>query len=93
MSERYVTSIEKAAIMHEFHQWLKDNDTHLRSYTPDEIARLAIACGFPLYAICPNVIEKVIHIGRLTKFWESPLADKWLNLVEYETGFDTNELR
>lgn len=75
----------------QFSQWLKSHDAHLRYYAPDEIARLALTCGFDLSIICPNVCERINRIDRLMKFWESPLAEKWLRLVDYESGIEVDE--
>jgi hypothetical protein len=72
----------------EFRTWLKSNDTHLRSYAPNEIAQLAITCGFKLDVICPGVMDQVAMIQRLMRFWESDLSGKWLALTEYESGLE-----
>lgn len=72
----------------EFQGWLKKNATHLRSYAPDETANVALAVGFPLEVICPAVCDHVSHLKRLLTFWESPLAEKWMRLTEYEKGLE-----
>lgn len=69
-----------------FRAWIKKHQTYLRAYAPDEIARLALATGFPLEEICPGVCDYVSHLKRLLTFWESPLADKWMKLTSYERG-------
>lgn len=71
-----------------FRQWLHKNHTLLRSYSPDEIARLAMACGFPIEVICPNVCDLVSHLKRLLTFWESPFISQWLALCNYERGVE-----
>lgn len=71
-----------------FRQWLKKNDNRLRGYSPDEIAELALACGFTLTEICPDVIEHLSFLRRLQYLWESPLLPQWLELRNYETGKD-----
>jgi hypothetical protein len=71
-----------------FHVWLRRNNNHLRPYAPDEIAQLAIACGFNLLTICPGVTDHLQHLKRLMQFWESPLAEKWMRVCQYENGRD-----
>jgi hypothetical protein len=72
----------------ELHTWLRRNDTTLRKYAPDELAHMAILCGFSLSASCAGVIDRVTLIRRLISFWESPLAEKWMRLVSYDNGRD-----
>jgi hypothetical protein len=74
--------------MNEFQAWMKKNYGHLRSYAPDEIANVALACGFPLEDICPSVCDHVSHLRRLILLWESPLLGQWLDLCHYEKGTD-----
>lgn len=75
--------------MTDFQAWLRKNNNHLRAYTPDEIARLGLACGFPLEVICPGVCDHITHLGRLMKFWECEiLAEKWMRLTSLERGIE-----
>ncbi len=75
-----------------FQEWLKKNNTHLRSYAPDEVARLALSVGFPLEVVCPGICDQVTHLGRLMKFWESEvLAEKWMRLTSYDRGIEERE--
>jgi len=71
-----------------FGRWLKRHNNQLRQYAPDEIARLAMACGFELKTTCPLITDQVAYLQRLIKFWESPLSGKWLRLTLYERGND-----
>ncbi len=79
---------EKITESVEFHRWLKRHDSQLRNYAPDEIANLAIACGFELPTICSGVNDRMSLICRLMAFWESPFAGQWIKLATYENGLD-----
>ncbi len=79
---------EKITESVEFHRWLKRHDNQLRSYAPDEIASLAIACGFDLLTICAGVNDRLALIRRLMAFWESPFASQWIKLTSYDNGLD-----
>ncbi len=72
----------------EFHVWLKRHDNHLRAYAPDEIARLALLCGFEISTVCSGVNDQLAFIRRLMRFWESPFSGKWMRIVKYESGLD-----
>ncbi len=72
----------------EFAQWMHKHSNKFRLYAPDEIARLALSCGFPIEVACTHISDYVTHVDRLLKFWESPLAGKWMTLREHETGKD-----
>jgi hypothetical protein len=72
----------------EFRNWLRKNSDTLRRYAPDEIAVMAITCGFDRETVCGPICDRVTFIRRLMKFWESDLAELWMRARECETGRD-----
>lgn len=70
----------------EFITWLKRNSSHLREYTPDEIAHLALHCGFRLDVVCGATADHFTYLKRIIRFWDSPFAGKWVNLMMYDNG-------
>lgn len=71
-----------------FHRWLKRNDNRLRNYAPDEVAHLALACGFDIPTICPGINSRMETIRRLMSFWESDLSEKWMRVTAIQHGND-----
>lgn len=71
----------------EFETWLKTNK-HLRFYAPDEIASVALRCGWELKEVCAGINDHVARIKRMMVFWESPLSEKWMRAQTYEHGTD-----
>lgn len=69
-------------------RWLKQNDRALRGSPSDHIVHMAKLAGFPIQESCAATIERINLIRRLQAFWESPFAEKWMALVDYETGRD-----
>lgn len=70
------------------HQWLRAHHSHLSTYAPDEIARLAIAVGFPIEEVISATSDHFVHLSRIVKFWESPFVKNWVRVVMYEQGQD-----
>lgn len=70
----------------QFISWLRHNNQHLRTYAPNEIAHLAMHCGFSLDVICGPTADHFTHLRRIIRFWESPFAGKWVALAMYEHG-------
>jgi hypothetical protein len=72
----------------EFGRWLRTNDNKLRTYAPDQTATLALVCGFPREIVYAGINDQLIHIKRMLTFWESPLAEQWLRMVDYDRGIN-----
>lgn len=72
----------------EFKAWLKRHDNKFRSYTPDQIAAVALACGFQLHIVCPSICDRTMTLKRMFEFWESPLAGKWMKVCQYNNGME-----
>lgn len=77
---------DQETIAMEYRHWLKANDSHLREYTPDGIAQLAVACGFPLEIVCPVTTDHVVRLVKRLKFFDSTLQEQWIDLRRYEKG-------
>jgi hypothetical protein len=77
----------------EFTQWLQKNDNHLRGYAPNEVALLAFACGFKKEILAPGINTWLDRSRRLLRFWESPLAEKWMRVISYNRGIDMPEFQ
>ena len=76
--------MEKA--IKEYRSWLRHNSSHLRDYTAYELARLAIAVGFPIEIVCHGTLDHLVHSKKIIQFWDSPFATKWVSLMMYENG-------
>lgn len=77
---------------HEFKLWLKKHSNRLMSYTAGEIAQVALACGFSLEIVCPQVCDRIVKNKRMINFAESPLAENWANVKAYQnSGVDYGE--
>jgi hypothetical protein len=72
----------------DFKAWLQNNQRILQGYRPDEVARLAMACGFHVDQICGPVADGVMKIKRLLEFWENPFSEKWMRATEIQNGHD-----
>jgi hypothetical protein len=72
----------------ELKKWLKKNGQHLRGYAPDEIAYLAITCGFTGPDLYAGLNDHLGHLKRLFTLWESPFLEQWLSLCSYNRGDD-----
>lgn len=70
----------------ELHLWMKSHHEHLRSYSSNEMALLAMSCGFSIESVAPKVCDYVIQMKRLLTLWESPFFMNWLNVTSYERG-------
>lgn len=70
----------------EFDDWLYRNQEHLRTYQAWEVARLALACGFQMQDIAPDVSTWVTVSHRKLMLWSNPLMEQWVELWRYERG-------
>jgi len=70
----------------DFRDWLRSNRTHLNSYAPDEIAMLALSCGFSHVLIYGEICDNITRLKRLMLFWESPLSEHWMDVTSYQRG-------
>lgn len=72
----------------EFNNWLKKNSNRFRSceYGTDQVAMLAILCGFPRTIVFSGINDELTRVKRLVDFWGSPFLDKWIRLASYERG-------
>jgi|SRR5688572_4987002 len=75
-----------------YRDWLKKNDSRLRSYGITEIASLAMYCGFPVEVVCPETSDRIIAIMKLSRLWDSPLLKQWYALAQYDNGHDWGDL-
>lgn len=74
-----------------FAEWFKKNEEHLRNYAPDEIARVALVCGFVMPEIAPKVADWIAVSKRKLALWESPFHEKWMRAHLAQMGKDFDD--
>lgn len=75
----------------EFQHWLERHRRKFLKYEAWEVARLALACGFSMADIAPDLSLWVTASHRRLALWENPFCKHWLELWAYEKGHGWDE--